>query len=951
MNTRFSGTCALALVSLLPSLRGQTGQLQEEVEFVRGLVTDLRFVAMAQFEVAYLKQAYKDSDDFKLIAQLDIEVSLQGAKRHPERATRRTLYKDALQQSEDFISRYADEPVSNDARVTLSEACIEFGVFLNDEIDLAKAEDPDGVPALEKEAADVFRRGIAAAEATQEFFHEKDPDAIEGYVAWMRKAILMREQARAIREEREYLASEAEDNLIDLILDIGEETVLGQRALFELARVEEVRGDLDAAITSYSDAISAIWDALHDPTVVLPDAAQQLMFSMMQEIYDRLAAVSFEQGRTDDVLTHVAEYLARIEEFQTEPDPNFGDSLFLTEARVKAASGDKTAVSEAMETAKTINTRHPNDLVGLKAKALIREILDGSADLVTGALLLEVAIGDFQAQEYDAAIEGLQRALSGMSAEDRVELGFSAWKMIGQANAQMRRHMEAAQAYAQALEDHGEHLQTKGDKDSLGELRDVSQRAHNALNRVDAEAQAGAAFASLSQAIDTLQRNFNPDFAVASEYNEGSAAASAGDHEKAIEHLSRVQPSFDRYELAVGKWVMSLFQLDQYTEARKLIADYRNYVRNNDIPEEERLRRGYRPQALAWVHYTEGRMLYEEARGTQGAPPDLTKFAVVEKHLLEWEAVHRAQSPVQQPKVHEMLGNTYLELGDEAKATDRYAKLKAIAATQAKPTAHKNLGLIMFRAFDGQVQALETELAGLISAGEDTAQTEETLEEAQRKSMDLALDYSRSVDGPSYAILYSAMRLAQRLQDWVSCEWAAEQILAQHADSTSASLRQVKPLLGYSLLRQSGRLTEALTVLNEAEADLAERKNEAYFQVLRYKALALGGWPEFDGVNYSPNKGMGEPAQAYEIYYQGDYRTRYGLHSQRAPEYSLEWFRYHLEVLFFCKEAAPDDSQFTVRATTFQNTAGREAALARLETLGAEGREMANLFRVLARNR
>ena len=950
MNRRFSGACAVALASLLPSLSGQSVQLQEEVEFVRGLVTDLRFVGLAQFEVAYLKQAYKNSDDFKIVAQLDIEVSLQGAKRHPDRATRRTLYKNALLQSEDFIERYSEESVANDARVTLSEACIEFGVFLNNEIELAKAEDPDRVLALEKEAAEVFRKGITAAEETQATFFEQDPDSIEGYVAWMRKAILMREQARAIREEREYLASEAEDNLIDLILDIGEETVLGQRALFELAKVEEVRGDLDAAITSYSDAINAIWEALHDSTVALPEAAERLMFSMMQEVYDRLVEVSYEQGMTDDVITHVAEFNARIAEFQTEPDPMFGDSLYLTEARVHADSGDRDTVSKAMETAKTINTRHPNDLVGLKAKALIREILDSSADLVTGALLLEVAIGDFQAQEYDAAIVGLQRALTGMNATDRVELGFSAWKMIGQANAQMSRHMEAAKAYAQALEDHGEDLQNKGDKDSLSELRDVSQRAFSALNRVPAETKQEAEFATLRQAIDTLQRNFNPDFAIATLYNDGNAAAAKPDHELAIALWSQVEITFDRYELAVGKRVMSLFQLARYKEARDLAAEYRVMVRNNPIPADERLRLGYRPQAQAWIHYTEGRMLYEEAKGTVDAPPDLTKFAVVEKHLLEWEAVHLANSPVQHPKVHEMLGNTYLELGDEAKASERYNKLKALS--QSTPGRHKNLGLLMFRNFSAQVQALETELAGLFSSGEDTAQTETQLQEAQQKTLDLGLDYGRSIDEPSYAILYSTMRLAQRLEDWTSCEKIAETILENYGDSSEySSLRQVKPLLGFALLHQTGRTREALNVLEEAEQALASRQNEAYFEVLRYKALALGGWPEYEGINYVPNLGMGEPEKAYEIYYQGDYRKRYGLHSQRAPEYSLEWFRYHLEVLFFCKEAARKgvNSQFATRANTFQNKAAREDALAVLEALGPEGRQLASLIREVAR--
>ena len=129
-----SRTYALLIVALtvFSPLKGQQSALEREALFVRNLATKLRFISLAQSEVDRMKQRYKDSTDFQSVAQLGIEISLLGAKAHPNRAEKRTLYQDALERCQQFLERYSDGPAALGARMTLADASLEFGKFLAD---------------------------------------------------------------------------------------------------------------------------------------------------------------------------------------------------------------------------------------------------------------------------------------------------------------------------------------------------------------------------------------------------------------------------------------------------------------------------------------------------------------------------------------------------------------------------------------------------------------------------------------------------------------------------------------------------------------------------------------------------------------------------------------------------------------------------------------------------
>jgi hypothetical protein len=151
------------LTGLVP-LAAQETRVARDAAFVRKLATSLNFTSLAKSEVERLQAVHKDSADFKEIFQLGIEISLIGARSHPNREERRTLFKDALQQSSEFIERYSDEPVADRARRTMIEACYEYGAYLLDEISIARDEAPETVAELEEQASDVYKDGISACE-------------------------------------------------------------------------------------------------------------------------------------------------------------------------------------------------------------------------------------------------------------------------------------------------------------------------------------------------------------------------------------------------------------------------------------------------------------------------------------------------------------------------------------------------------------------------------------------------------------------------------------------------------------------------------------------------------------------------------------------------------------------------------------------------------------------
>lgn len=953
---------AIALAALALSApvlaQSQSRKLERDIAFVRALAEKLRFISLAQSEVERLLAEHEKSDDFKAIAQLGIEISLIGAKLHPSREKKRSLFKDALERSAEFIKRYEGDPVARAARITLASAAVEYGRYLADEIEIARTEEPDKVKALEEEAATVFRAGEDACEkvlAELRPLKDSAPQArLQYHLTWLRKGILLREHGRAVRKDREYLVDSARETLEDLILDVGEETALGLKGLLELAQCDDVMGNLEEAVRSYSDVIGAAYTALTSGEIDLSGELRELIVVLMEEAYDRKADALFELGRTQEVLDLVKEYRKKLEELGVQvtkvedgkvidgsEDPRFGHSLYITEARALAESGKPELVAKALEQAKYYNRKHPNDVIGLKAKAVIKEILQAQARLVSGTLLLEVAKGDYQAKNYELAIGGIKKALAAMSREEVQKNGLEAYYLMGHSFALLDRPLEAVMALQRGLRELG----AASDKDIRARATDLLQRA---MRRLRSNAKNDPFFDSLNDRVLDLAARFGtPESGAERYWRQGNELRANKKYAEAIEAYRKIAKGTPYYELAQARIVACLRGLERFDEALETIRAYRAFLQTKDarLPADRPDLQQIRNLALAETDFNDGYVLYLKAMG-DGKTKNLTLFPKVVEKLSDFADRHGKVAPQLVPLVYYVLGRSYLEMGEIAKAEEVYRTLQK---TSPRSSFVASLASAVFTALYDQLQSQIKVISGE-AVSKDPAKRKAELHklEAMRKHLlQFGLDYLETSNDPQYEIAFVTLEQAEALEDWPRVESLGSKIAKIFGSNPRYAPRVekfVKAIVGHALLRQH-KYRQAHDLL--AAAEKADPRN---YPLKRLVALALGGWQEIDELGRVKRYyGLDRPQEAYQKMWI-EYRT-YALSSQRGvTDFSLPWYRFHFETYHFARRAAEQDTEFRRRARTIYNIARSIDDFGKLREMGKTNKEAQDLYQLFIEN-
>lgn len=953
MSPRSAALLFFPLILLAP-LQGQQSKLEREIDFVRSLATKLRFISLAQSEVDQMKQRYKDAADFQQVAQLGVEISLIGAKMHPNREEKRTLYHDALQRCTQFLERYSEGPAALAARITLADASLEFGRFLADEIEIARLEAPSKVPDLETQAAEVFRAGVDACERVMKDLEPKvetDQRArIDHNVTWMRKGILLREHARAVQKDRAYLAGRAQEELEELIFSTGEETALGQRAFFEMAQVNEVVSDLDSAVISYRDVIASANTALTNDEVDLPGDIRELMVITLEEAFSRVAATLFTQGKTQDVLDTLTKYrdnlkalgvpltdLANPKEKPGKEDSQFGHSLYLTYARALAESGKAGDSAKALALVQFLNDEHPNDYVGLRAKVALKEMLAVQASHVSGALLLEVAKGDYLAKEWEHAVIGLRRAIAGMSDAELASLGLEAYYLMGQSFKQQDRMLEATLALQTGLDKYTAAATDEGLAEKAASLIQFTVR------QVQSNAEGDKYYEPLANRVaDLAAEHGPPSDAAKRSWATGGQKLAEKDYDAAVTAYRRITRDSVYYELAQARIVIAFERKDDYPAARQAIASYREFLETKDanIPDDRNDLKQARQMAAAQVDFEEAYLLYLEGSGQGKAAKDLTKFPEVIQLLSDYASRHGSAGSAMTSRVLFVLARSYIEMGKLDKAAEKYRTL------QKEDPHNANIPVLassLFTAYDDQITAKTQEVDAIANrddaAALATAKAE--LEALRRQAIGIGLEYVESSDQPQYSIATNTLFNLQALQDWTRVETFGNKVVAMYGEDPELKAKvdeHVRPVIGDAVLRQR-KFRQAYDMLAAAE-----KANPNDYPLKRLICLALGGWQEIDARGQVvPYVGLGKPAEAYDKYWT-EYKT-YGLNRNRGVErYSLPWYEYHWELYHFALAAAKVDSQFIQRAKTIYSLAESTDNFAHLDELGARGKDLRSLF-------
>lgn len=942
------------------SVTAQDPNLPRNVEFVRGLATQLGLIEVAQTLAEDLQRDNQESDDFKLVSQLSIEISLTGARNHPNREERRTLFKEAIDRSTQFIERYEGEPVAQTASVTLIEACYDYGSLLNEEMEVARTEAPDQVADLRTRAEEAYRLGADTCDAVRDALEEdrEDPNNTDAQrdfvVSWLYKGMILREHARASERDRSPLALMARSELEELIFEIGEDSLIGMRAYLEMSKIGEVEGKYLDAVRDFEDTIDSIWESLTSEDLNLPIPTQEVLFELMQRAYSECANAQFQLGDNEAVLQLSQQFRERLKEMVTGEDdileiahPIYGHPVLLTEARAMAESGDPELVSQSLEQVRRINDGHPNDFVGLRAKMVLKEILAGQSSAASGTLLWEIAKGEYadatRTRVYEPAVMATRRAYAAMTDEERTTNGLAALTQLGYLYGLQRRYMESTVTLGEALDRYGD-----GDGD-VQRTADLLERAWSNFQRSSRGDRDANLLEEGNRVTMLLGRFGGAGSASRAIMKEVRQLILNKQYDVAATKLRTITPDTPEYEPAQGRLILVLELDDQFAAARQAIANYRSWLQTPaaKIASGDTARETVRAQTLATAEFEEIFMDYREATGgVEGKEADLTRYPDLVSALTAYKDEHRQGGAIYIERVYDYLGRLQSATGDLADAERWYNTLRKEFPNSIR---YAPLATVIFGAHSENVANEEIEFQNVTKDMTDRNQVQaarEKLDGARRDALKLGLDYARNAAEPQYAMLWNSLLMGVDLDQWDVVEELGKQIIERYGDDPKTKPRVdrfVRVRLGESYLRR--RQFQQAAPLFEAAIAAGEAGGNSNYAAMRLQALTLGGWYEFDrNGNLVDIKALERPAEAYDLYW-GQYKT-YALHPTNATDYDINWYRFHWECYQFAQRAAVADSEYRSRAQTLYNKAEAFEEFATLATtLGPDGRELADLFR------
>lgn len=941
-----------ALGSLAPTLVAQNQPLDREIAFVRALAKDMRFIELARIEAEALAKNNVAGADQEKIAQLAIEIAYYGARSRSDRAQQRTLFKETVTKSKELIDASSNASVQQEARATLANASQDFGKFLVEELEIARQETPDKVKEIADEAAKVFTTGIEACGKVMDALKDsKDEEkSNEYYQMWLKKAVLSREQARADKENRNVLINRAITELEELVLNRGEETAIGLRGLFEIAQCREIDGNVADAIDSYKGTIKQIASSLElaqKGELEMSGELQGYLFEMLQEVYVKTAGVMAREGApgTAELFAEFRKQMTAFGEKNTDlfevVSDQYGHLMLLAEARFQAESGDPKKVGDALAMAQRINDKHPADFVGVRAKSALRDILAFQQNLVSGTLLFEIAKGELQNKNYEAAVKGARRTIAALSKDEEAKLGLQTYEMLGMAYALSDRYLEAMLAFSDGLKRFG-----STDEKRASDVADAADRALSVHKRLTKNDPAFADFyrttgeAIAASSVSAGSKLF---------WKEANDRFNEKKYAEAIASYGKITADFTYYEQALVNVGRAHAAGGKFAEARKAFADYRDFAAKTNLPASETGKQQVRNAALADAEFAEVHMAYLEARGSDEfkIKRDLTKYPAALERAQAFVANFAKDGERNLPLTFEYIGRMNTDLAKLDLAEAAYVQLK-----EKDPTRASRLATEVFKEYQNQVKARSDELDAIIAKNGDEAQMQKATQDLtamRQKLVALGMDYIAGAPKPQLAILVGTLLSWEQLRDWAKVDEVAQKTLALYAADTTDATKKVvdqivRPKVGEALLQQR-RFQEAYDMLVAAE-----KANPALWELKRQIARALGGWFEFDKTGAGQKvAGLDKPVEAYIKYY-GDKNEAYRVWALRpeVKQYSLEWYRFHWETYWFCKQAGAKDSKYKDIAATIYGKARSTDDFATLKNLGADG---LLLFRYFQSNR
>lgn len=260
-----------------------------------------------------------------------------------------------------------------------------------------------------------------------------------------------------VSDDREFRIETAIELLDEFTWEVSDEVLVYYAAMYEQARALAALGELedakDLADNLLELARPMFWEwEFEDGTTGgvgdLSGNAQNLISGMFSDVWGFLARFAAEHESIEAGQQWIDTLLAE-HEAQGIAISRRGNQVLLEWVEALDALGQG---GKATRIAKLVADKARGTPEGDRAEVLLASLVEGSF-VESPDVLMSVAKGKASdGQQADAAFNFMRAAALSTSDADREQFAFDAWMGVGEALTKLRRYLEAAVAYTQALE-------------------------------------------------------------------------------------------------------------------------------------------------------------------------------------------------------------------------------------------------------------------------------------------------------------------------------------------------------------------------------------------------------------------------------------------------------------------------------------------------------------------
>jgi outer membrane protein assembly factor BamD (BamD/ComL family) len=836
--------CAV-LSGTSPSLQRSERYLRDEMAFARELAIRYQYMDLAETVLSGLANERLGEKEKESLALVQSQVFTEGAKREGDPKKRLATFEKAGQSFRNFFAAHPFSELLPEAERSYLGLVNNYGRALELALDEAVGEE---ATALRETIKNVLDEGLERTASLKDAYDRPDLSPAEKLEKWR----LMLDRAQMLITHGNVSASPeldfslAERELEKVAQEASETSGPGLNAFLALAKLNRSRGRYAdaAAFAEFVVTISVPENHESDEWKDLPAEAKAERFKLVELAVPDLVESLAGDGKTEAACKWALYFynawkregftispfgsLALLSAARTLLDAGgyVGGSMtqgnlkwFETEEEFRAANysarDSRSALELALKTAQDVNTENKGNTLQIRAQKLISDVISRPGVDVPPEVLYEAALGEYNTQNYGAAVDSLKGVIRALDARDdatRREYMPKVLHQLGLAFGKQSRPLEAAMAFRDGA------TTWKGDPEFQPKL---AQGFYREIGNVRRGAPGDKVLDELFLFGEKLVKESDTGTgADVIRWREAERAYGQGNFDGARKSYLTVGAVADEHEKALVKAALCLYKLNDKEGAKKEFKQYvEGFVTNpqNAITGARKL--AAREEAKAQAVYYLGKMAYDAQAWDEA-------LAV----LGGYEKKYAAQSEYAPNALY------MVTLAQIAKKD-----LKAARATAATMQQVFESSPATGKAALNLFQALKLEEEAATKAGD--APRAQGLQREMAQYMRVSNETSSE---PNFSGLRTETALWLGLSEWVEAEKtlrATLKVFAEKPERKADIERFVQPDMGEALLGQR-RVPEAFAVLDPLiPKDAADTRKPAS-QVVRDWCRTVGGWVE-----------------------------------------------------------------------------------------------------------